>query len=165
MHIKPLEKAACHPSGYIWENNTFQWNDMEDYQVNDVLSWPPLSLGYQCYLTLSQCHSATILIGTTLPYDCLSLGFVALLLLPCMEKTTSKSRKHALSLTIFHLLQIGSLILKKYGMQKLLNSVSALGLSRIYLQICQNWNNSILETALMSTLHARDILEKSRCKK
>lgn len=30
MHIKPLKKTACHPFGSIWENNTFQWDTMED---------------------------------------------------------------------------------------------------------------------------------------
>lgn len=108
------------------------------WKINKLIMYKLTSyiLGLSVF-TLSQCHSDTILIGTAVLYACLSLGFVVSLLLPCMGRTASKSRKHAFSVAVFPLLQIKNLVLKEHGMQKLLNSISAVGLNRISLQIYQ----------------------------
>lgn len=80
-------------------------------------------------------------------------------------RITSKSRKRAFSLKVFLLLQIRKLILKGYGMQKLVNSILPLGLNRISLRVLKNKTTSLCKEHWLSTLHARDLSEKSRCNK
>lgn len=123
MHIKHLKRQLVILLD-VFETRT-HFNEMP-WKINKLIMYKLTSciLGFSV-LSRSQCHSNTILIGTTVAYGWLSLGFVVLLLLPCMGRATRKSRNQAFSSTVFSLLRIANLILKEYGMQKPLNSMLA----------------------------------------